>query len=133
MNKSVLAVLMVLLAFPAAGLSQNDQEKQKEKARIATNDSLEYRLIVLDPGFDTWLATRPVMGFYSNDYYLQRNRFYVAEWNLRYQTRNYSGLYDSYIDYRPNNDYGLEFNYRLYYFFKFFEETNHIKLLNTSR
>ncbi len=40
---------------------------------------------------------------------------------------------DSYIDYRPNIDYGLDLNYKLYYYFKYFEERNNIRLLPGGR
>ena len=53
--------------------------------------------------------------------------------NLRYTSENSNGLYDNYIDYNPDADYGMDLNYRLYYYFKYFEETNHVKLLLFSR
>ncbi len=38
------------------------------------------------------------------------------------------GEYDSYIDYNPNIDYGLDLNYKLYYYFRYFEEKHGIRL-----
>jgi hypothetical protein len=46
---------------------------------------------------------------------------------------NNDGLYENYIEYNPRIDYGIDINYKLYYFFKYFEETNHISLLNFNR
>jgi hypothetical protein len=133
MKKTVYLILVVLVAMQTVGFSQKKNDKVTIKAETKSADSLEYRLIILDPGFETWLAGKPAMNFYSNDYYRQKNRFYVTEWNLRYRTANYNGLYDNYIDYDPNIDYGIEINYRLYYYFRYFEEMNHVKLLNFVR
>jgi hypothetical protein len=62
-----------------------------------------------------------------------KDRLYVAEWNRRYETLYNRGLYDDYIDYRPNIDYGIDLNYKLFYYFAYFEVTNHVKLLNDLR
>jgi hypothetical protein len=50
-----------------------------------------------------------------------------------YLTSHNNDLYDNYIDYKPNTDYGIDINYRLYYYFRYFEEKNHIKLLDYNR
>jgi hypothetical protein len=132
--KRVVIIGLVLLAFLCqAGYCQ----KSKNQAKVITDttavDSVEYKLIVLDPGFESWLATKPGMNFYSKDYYELKNRLFVLEWNLRYQSpMRYGELYETRIDYDPTIDYGLYLNYRLYYYFRFFEETNHVKLLDRS-
>ena len=133
MKKSVFIILVILTAIQTDGFSQKKMERERIKADTLAVDSLEYRLIILDPGFETWLATKPAKEFYSNEYYAQKNRLYVIEWNQRYMNSRYKGLYDTYIDYDLNTDYGLDINYKLYYYFKYFEETNHVKLLNSSR
>ncbi len=133
MKKFVFVILVILVAIRTDGFSQKKKDSYKAKPDTITVDSLEYRLIILDPGFETWLLTKPPKSFYSNDYYIQKNRFYVSEWNQRYMTSNNNGLYENYIDYNPNTDYGIDINYRLYYYFKYFEETNHVKLLNFDR
>jgi hypothetical protein len=133
MKKTVFLILVILVAIQTVGFSQKKKEREGTKTDTLSVDSLEYRLIILDPGFETWLLTKPPKSFYSNDYYIQKNRFYVAEWNLRYMTSNNNGLYDNYIDYNPNTDYGIDVNYKLYYYFRYFEEMNHVKLLNFDR
>ncbi len=133
MKRIVFLILVILVATQTVGFSQKRKEREGIKVDTLSVDSLEYRLIVLDPGFDTWLLNKPPKSFYSNSYYIQKNRFYVSEWNQRYLTSNNNGLYESYIDYKPNTDYGIDINYKLYYYFKYFEETNHIKLLNFDR
>lgn len=133
MLKTVILILVFLVEMQTVGFSQKQTDRVKSKADTISVDSLEYRIIVLDPGFETWLQSKPPMNFYSNDYYVQKNRFYVAEWNLRFMTANNNGLYDNYIDYNPDTNYGLDINYRLYYFFRYFEETNHVQLYPGSR
>jgi len=96
-----------------------------------TDDSVEYELLVLDPGFETFLAMQPDKEFYSQSYYENWNNRYVIEWNSRHaQPMVYGEEYETYIDYRSNIDYGLELNYKLYYYFKFFEKEHNLKLLS---
>jgi hypothetical protein len=132
-KKSVFLLLIILAAIQTVGFSQTMKWMDNIKNDTVSVDSVEYQLIILDPAFDTWLEGKPSKNFYSNNYYIQKNRLYVYEWNLRYTSENSNGLYDNYIDYNPEVDYGIDINYRLYYYFKYFEETNHIKLLPFSR
>ncbi len=133
MKKTIFIILCILVAFQTVGISQKNKKEVKIKVETASPDSLEYSLIIIDPGFDAWLATQPPENFYSNNYYAIKDRLYVTEWNLRHETLNYNGLYDDYIDYRPDINYGIDLNYKLFYYFEYFEITNQIKLLNGFR
>lgn len=86
------------------------------------NEEDEYDIIVLDPQYESYLASiaRP-MNFYSESYYKNRNQFYVTEWNIRHsQPFNYDpDFYAVRIDYEPNTDYGIKLEYKLYNFFEF--------------
>jgi hypothetical protein len=90
----------------------------------SVDDSLEYRLIVTDGGYETYLATLAYpKDFYSDSYYRQWNIQYVAEWNYRCSNPlRYGSLYEYPINYDAWVDYGLDFNYRLYHYFLFFEK-----------
>lgn len=91
-------------------------------------DSLEYELIIFDQGFDFWLSSRSFQkNQYSNSYLQSMNNLYVIEWNRRYSMGD--RRIESYIDYSPFNEYDFELNYKLFMYFKFFEERNRIKLL----
>lgn len=98
-------------------------KSSQEVVRIA-NDSLEYEIIIMDIGFETYLNTiaKP-MNFYSKEYYETKNRFYVTEWNIRARNplRYRGDIYENEINYDFNVDYGLEVNYKLYNYFKFVE------------
>jgi hypothetical protein len=133
MKKYVFITLAFLLLVQFNGYSQKNNEHTAIRNDTISADSLEYRLVVDDPGFETWLATQLPESYYSKDYYEQKNRLYVMAWNMRYQSIRNSALYNSYIDYRPNIDYGLDLNYKLFYYFKYFEKMNNVKLLSGGR
>jgi hypothetical protein len=133
MRKTIFLILAFLLAIQTVGFSQKKINRLNVITDIVSHDSLEYRLVILDPGFDSWLTTKPSKDFYTKEYYELKNRLYVSEWNSRYLSYPISGLYDTYIDYDIRKDYRLDLNYRLYYYFRYFEETNNVKLINTGR
>jgi len=95
---------------------------ENDTVRIA-NDSLEYEIIIIDPGFSTFLASiAHPEGYYSQSYLENKNQFLVIDYNQRVmQPFRYSpDLYEQQINYDPNIDYGYEVNYKLYNYFVFF-------------
>ncbi|MFW6290305.1 MAG: DUF6146 family protein [Mariniphaga sp.] len=132
---------LVLLAFVGA-LSFSScktlkkAEAPKQEVELAENDTTEngdtteYELIVMDSRFESWLATQPPANYHSQQYYETWNRQYVNEWNQRHDNPlRYGDFYETKIDYEPNVDYGLELNYKLYYYFLFIEEEYGITLI----
>lgn len=106
----------------------------KNQAEEEEKDSVEYELIVLDPKFESWLATQPPATFYSQQYYETWNQQYVTEWNHRHNNPlRYGSFYETHIDYDPHIDYGLELNYRLYSYFRFIEDEYGIVLVPRAR
>ena len=103
---------------------KNDVEtKNSDTIRIA-NDSLEYEVIIIEPGFNTWLASRAKpRGFYTEDYLEGKNRVYISEWNNRVmQPQRYNpSLYEMRINYDYGTHYGYEVNYLIYNYFIFFQ------------
>lgn len=91
--------------------------------RIA-NDSLEYEIMIIEPGFNSWLATQRPRGFYGITYLENKNRFYVTEYNQRVlQPFRYDpNLYLQQINYNPTTHYGYEVNYLLFNYFLYFEQ-----------
>ncbi len=129
----IIVIAVLALAMPDANGQRKRDRVIKSDTLVAANDSLQYELIVLDPGFESWLVSRPV-GLHSNEYYRQKNIQYVQEWNARYMSpMRYGGLYSVYIDYSPFVEYDIDLNYRLYNYFLFFENKNRVKLLPTGR
>ena len=133
--KRAIIIGIALLAFLQPDVHcQKSRNQIKVKPDSVAVDSIEYELIVFDVGFNSWLISKPPMSFYSQQYFESRNRLYVMEWNNRYRhPHRYGDLYDSEIEYFPWIDYGLELNYKLYFYFLFFEETNHVKLIDRGR
>ena len=89
-----------------------------------TSDKTEYDIIIIEPGFNFWLASiaRPE-GYYSQSFLESRNYILVTEWNNRVlQPQRYDpNLYEMRIDYQPSIDYGYEVNYKLYNYFIYFQ------------
>ena len=93
---------------------------------IIKNDELEYEITIIEPGFNFWLlSTARPEGYYSQQYLETRNLFFVNEWNQRViQPQRYNpNLYALQIDYQQGIDYGYEVNYKLYYYFVYFQLT----------
>jgi len=100
-----------------------------DTVRIA-NDSLEYEVIIIDPGFNSFLYGRAKpRGFYAQPYLENKNRFWVTEWNNRVlNPQRYGGLYQMRIDYDPMINYGYEVNYLIYNYLVYFQIANDQRL-----
>lgn len=111
----------------ALDISTKEQEvfnsKAEEKVEI-TNEETEYEIIIIEPGFYTWLQSiaRPE-GYYSQHFLENRNNLMVINWNQRVlQPQRFNpNLYELQIDYNPGIDYGYEVNYKLYNYFIYFQ------------
>lgn len=127
----VAVLLIASCGTPKKGIAVNE-DQQEEPVRIA-NDSLEYEIIIIDPGFTIYLntAARP-MSYYSQSFLEARNIFYVNEWNnrVRNPSRYNPNIYENIIDYQPNIDYGLEVNYKLFWYFQFAQRKYNMRLSN---
>lgn len=98
---------------------------KKDTIRIA-NDSLQYEVIIIDPGFSTWLASRAYpRGYHTQSYMENKNYLYVSEWNRRaLEPQRYDpNLYEMTINYEPHIDYGYEVNYLIYNYMIYFQNT----------
>jgi hypothetical protein len=115
--------------LPGNKVADNTVAVKKDTVRIA-NDSLEYEVIIIDVGFNIWLASRAKpRGYYGQSYLENKNRFWVTEWNNRAMNPQHFGdLYQMQIDYQPRINYGYEVNYLLYNYLVFFQQTNNQKL-----
>jgi len=112
-----------------AAIAANETEKEPP-VRVA-NDSIEYEVIIIDPGFTAYLNSIALpMSFYSQDFMETRNRIYIREWNNRARnpTRFNSLIYENIIDYQPQIDYGLEVNYKLFWYFQFAQTKYRMRL-----
>ena len=131
--KKIVIVLALIFTLASCHFDKNIVAKAKKPApskasdvvRIA-NDSLQYEVIIMDSGFNSWLAgnAKP-RGFYSESYLEDRNQIYVSEWNSRaMQPQRYNDLYTMQIDYDRHIHYGYEVNYLIYNYMIYFQIAN---------
>ena len=100
-----------------------NEPKTSDTLRIANAD-LEYEVIIIEPGFNSWLmSTARPRGYYSESYMESRNQIYVTEWNSRVmQPNRYNpNLYEMQINYDRGTHYGYEVNYLIYNYFIYFQ------------
>ncbi|MFV5695792.1 DUF6146 family protein [Flavobacterium sp. LB3P122] len=134
----ILAIILVSLyscKTSTSPFSKTDKTipTQSDTVRIA-NDELQYEVIIIDPGFSTWLYSRAFpRGYHSRTYLENKNQFYVSEWNSRVlQPQRYDpNLYEMSINYDSNIDYGYEVNYLIYNYFIYFQNTYKQRLFGT--
>jgi len=131
--KKLIIPLILLIALASCHFDKNittkantpDKPKVADAIRIA-NDSLEYEVVIIDPGFNSWLLSQAKpRGFYSENYLENKNRIYVQEWNSRaLQPQRYQGLYGMQINYDPKIHYGYEVNYLIYNYMVYYQIAN---------
>jgi len=128
-------VLLAVLIIGCAGTTNTKKDivnttgNTSDTLRIA-NDSLEYEILIVEPGFNSWLATQPPRGFYGQVWLENRNIMNVTQYNNRVlnPSKFNPSIYIQQIDYQRNIDYGYEVNYLLYNWFEFFEQRYKQKL-----
>jgi len=133
----VLFLSIIACSTPKSAAASSEAIPKKNVAasmgdtvRIA-NDSLEYEILIIDPGFNSWMLTNGRdRGFYSQAYLEARNIPWVIEWNMRARSpqRYQSNLYMMEIDYRAGVNYGYEVNYMLFNYLTYFQLVNKQRL-----
>lgn len=117
--KNLIYLLVLLFAFSCAP-QQRTADREESVLRPEKNDDGEWDIIVMDSQWDYFLnaiARPPQM--YSLDYLRNRNSFLVSEWNSLYSSGRYRNIIESSIEYNPYENYGFEFEYKLYQVFAF--------------
>ncbi len=128
MKKIIYSIIVLGCIIGCASISDTKKDVQQtnqlsDTLRIA-NDSLEYEIIIIEPGFNAWLTQQQPRGFYEQFWLENRNIIFVNQYNFRTaDPQRFSPLlYQQRIDYRANIDYGYEVNYLLFNWFQFFQE-----------
>ena len=127
--KYILVILVAIVGFHSCDTSKSamkstaDAVTANDTIRIA-NDSLEYEILIIEPGFNNWILTQPPKGYYGIAFLESRNRNFVYEYNNRVlNPQRYSViLYPQQINYEMGTHYGLEVNYMLYNYFLYFQQ-----------
>ena len=137
--KKIIYILIITVFIVGCNTSKTASSKTDERLEnLKTNDTVkianeeaEYEIIIIEPGFNFWLASRAQpRGFYSQQFMENRNWLYVMEWNQRvlHPQRYRTDLYELRIDYQQDIDYGYEVNYMLYNYFIYFQLTYNQRL-----
>ncbi len=136
--KNLFVSFILLVLFSSCGSTQNkvkedlnisEAEKNAFNAKEGEpinikNDSVEYEITIIDPGFYSWINTIAMpRDYYSQQFMENRNSIYVLNWNQRVSNplRYNPNLYEMQINYNSNTDYGYEVNYQLYNYFLYFQ------------
>jgi len=139
--KNILLIITILVFVFACNTSKKVVPAKNETIKVKTGDTikisgdnLEYDVIIIEPGFGTYLAinAKP-KGFYNQNFLENRNLRYVQEWNRRVlsPSRYNSNLYEFEINYRQGIDYGYDVNYKMYNYFIYFQNKYNQNLLGT--
>ena len=125
-------ILVSIFIISCGSYPTKNSSTIKEEPVVISNEKLQYEIIIIDIGFTAYLQTvaKP-MNFYSQTYLQNKNRIYVQVWNNRVRNPQQfnTNIYENIIEYKPNVDYGLEVNYKLYWYFKFAEQKYNMRLI----
>ncbi|GAA4243680.1 MULTISPECIES: DUF6146 family protein [Winogradskyella] len=138
MKKIIPFIIVLVLIASCKSYNTNQTINNENKNSLVQSDTVyinsdenDYEIIIIEPGFNTWLAStaRPE-GYYSQEFLESRNAIFVQSWNQRnMQPQTYDpNLYELRIDYDTRTDYGYEINYKLYNYFIYFQLTYKQKL-----
>lgn len=123
MKKLLIIAVTIALAVACA----SHKKSAKTITPTLSQDSTEYELIIFDTHFESWFALNSSEAMKkSNAYYKHKNYLYVTDWNQKYRSGH--PFFESYIDYRSNVEYGLDFNHKLYLYFQYVEKELGIRI-----
>lgn len=127
----LIVIMIIGTCLFSCNSSKKSADKENEMSPSAVvdtirieNKELDYEIIIMDTGFESWLVTQRSPDFYTQPTLESKNRFYVMEWNRRVMNPLVYNphLYMQQIDYDHQIDYGMEVNYLLYMYFQFFQD-----------
>ena len=132
--KNFIYIMLILVTAFSCSTSTMQEKKFSKKGNLTTNDTVKivneeinYEIIIIDPGFNSWYVSyaKP-RNYYSQNYLETRNRDWVIGWNNKFYQG--SKLIDMSIDYQNNINYGYEVNYMLFNYLTYFQLSNKINL-----
>ncbi|MCA0931475.1 DUF6146 family protein [Lutimonas saemankumensis] len=136
-DKSIIVTLFIGIIFAISCKSKDVQSgsvlavnESERDTIVIENEELEYQIIIIEIGFDAWLATQRPMEYYTQPTLESKNLFWVTTYNqrvLRPDVYN-PNIYMQTIEYDPKIDYGMEVNYLLYKYLEYFQKKYRQKL-----
>ena len=121
--KNLIAILIISGFIWSCSITSKPMP-ENQKTSIATQkktDSAdEWEITVFDAEYENFVATRAQpKSMFTESNLKSRNTILVNEWNSRFYSRVNPNFYEVAIDYDQTENYGLDFEYRLYQFFAY--------------
>ena len=97
-----------------------EDQKPSLATQKKTDSADEWEITVFDAEYETFVASRAQpKSMFTESSLKSRNTFLVNEWNNRFYSGVNRNFYEVAIDYDPKENYGLDFEYRMYQFFAY--------------
>lgn len=135
----VFIIVISLFMFQCkSGVNTTSNKMDVEVDRTVSNDTIrisnpesDYDIVIIEPGFFDWLITQQPKENYTQKFLEMRNAVFVQAWNQRALNPSLydNKLYQMEINYFTNVDYGMEVNYKLFMYFRFFQSKYNQNLL----
>lgn len=126
--------MVSLFVFSCGPQKKIAENKENHEIKPTKNEDDEWELDVLDTQYEYFItAVAKPMSMYSESYLKSRNTFLVTEWNSNFFTGKYRNVIESTIEYNPNENYGLKFEYRLYQVFAYVQWKYGVKMNGLSQ
>ncbi len=110
--------MIALVPFNCFSQENTKKDKEQNEMKPSKNEDGEWDLTVIDTQFDYFLsAVAKPISQYTESYLKTKNTFLVNEWNSYYNSGRYRNVIESGIDYDPQENYGIRFEYKLYQVF----------------
>ena len=127
-------ILVSLFVFSCGPQNKIAENKENHEIKPTKNEDDEWELDVLDTQYEYFItAVAKPMSMYSESYLKSRNTFLVTDWNSNFFTGKYRNVIESTIEYNPNENYGLKFEYRLYQVFAYVQWKYGVKMNGLSQ
>ena len=126
--------MVSLFVFSCGPQNKIAENKENHEIKPTKNEDDEWELDVLDTQYEYFItAVAKPMSMYSESHLKSRNTFLVTEWNSNFFTGKYRNVIESTIEYNPNENYGLKFEYRLYQVFAYVQWKYGVKMNGLSQ
>lgn len=116
----IIAIVFVILLTGCISTQPNSRENKKVSHVVKSSKDEQdgWDLTVFDPNFEIFLNSfaKPE-SMYTESFLKSQNQLLVNEWNTYYYAGRYKNLIESSIDYDPSENYGIDFQYKLYQVF----------------
>ena len=129
MKKLIFILGLFLFTLNCSTQRNTSSEEGKAVLKPEKNEDGEWDIDVMDSQWNYFLnAIAKPMSMYSETTLKSRNITLVNEWNSYYFSGRYRNVIESSIDYNPQENYGLKFEYKLYQVFAYVQWKYGLKL-----